>query len=438
MKTTRCKNWMIGALLVGLSSLAGCASADKDTSCTQRLDEKSFVSVSEDTSCSDYQRASAYLGRAGFLFENFLKSDAADNYRSTLGVASSVTSWDTWEGKTYYQNAMQLSGDETGDQYEGVSRANDLIEIHLFSSLGAMLAELYIGIDTDADGTFAQTEINTLTNIRSSSDSAYGKNDISTTNWLQIVNSGTVYLVNTSTGACYTDSTYAGISGVNGASGSTTVGAGDCAALTGTVSGSCAIVATVTDVQNMFLTTVSASSNSVLTLTESIVAFNSRLNADMAALGLGSDSSLTSDSTGQIDSIDNGGTCSNSTTTEVNQLLTLVNSSSSTSKTSYSSYNKVKASSLSSSSDNSLTIPSSFSYGAVTFSCTNSSDMDARLVFQTSTSGTYAAYYGTASDSIKNTFTSLANYQLDASGTTKASVKGDGIISFSELLCATN
>jgi len=198
----------------------------------------------------------------------------------------------------------------------------------------------------------------------------------------------------------------------------------------------------VAGVQKMFPTTIS-SSNSVLSLTEGIVSSISSLSSDMSSLGLASDSDLRQALDDFTTKIDNGGTCSSSTSvSEVNQLLTLINNANKTAITTpsnYASTNKIKTSALTSSSDNSVTIPSNFTVTTaagttITFSCTNSTDLDARLVFKISTN-TYTPDYDSAKDSIKTTFNSLYNLQRDSAGTKKAVAKGDNIISFEELLC---
>ncbi|MDT8446810.1 MAG: hypothetical protein RRB13_07930 [bacterium] len=431
-------------LAVGLSLLlSGCADSTSSTSCTQKLDESDFVTVSEDTSCSTYERASAYMGRAGFLFTNFLADGASDNFNTALGIPSSATDWDTWDGKTYYEAARTLSGDGTGDTYEGKTRSTPDIEIHFFATLGYLLAETYIKLDADKNGTISESETQSFTKLRSSSDTAnYGSNDISTSNYLQFVKDGTTpYLIDTSktTANCWSDTNYDGIEGLNGTTGSNmdTCGIVTTAELAAgaTVSGTCAVVATVNDVQNMFTATISTGS-AVLTLTDSIVSAINSLDADSNSLGLPSDSDLREGLSDFTTKIDNGGACtSNATYAEVNQLLTLIDSANSSAITSYASTNKIKASSLTTASDKSVTVPTAFSAGTVTFSCTNSADLDARLVFQKSDNATYTPDYGSAKSGISTTFSSLVNIRLDATGATKPTVKGDNKISFEELIC---
>ena len=75
------------ALLLIQFTLVSCADTqDSGQSCEVRLDEQKFKSVAENTNCSNYERASGYLGQAGVSFSNFLKTGAADNMTKTIGI----------------------------------------------------------------------------------------------------------------------------------------------------------------------------------------------------------------------------------------------------------------------------------------------------------------------------------------------------------------
>ena len=50
------------------------------------LTSKNILQVAENENCTNYERASAYLGRAGMSFSNFLKPGATDNLTKTLGI----------------------------------------------------------------------------------------------------------------------------------------------------------------------------------------------------------------------------------------------------------------------------------------------------------------------------------------------------------------
>ena len=55
-------------------------------SCAVMLDKQKYATVAENTNCTNYERGSAYLGRAGVSFGNFLKEGATDNLTKTLGI----------------------------------------------------------------------------------------------------------------------------------------------------------------------------------------------------------------------------------------------------------------------------------------------------------------------------------------------------------------
>ena len=67
--------------------LASCGDKKESAqSCSIQLDEQKYSKVSENENCTNYERASAYLGRAGMSFSNFLKPGATDNLTKTLGI----------------------------------------------------------------------------------------------------------------------------------------------------------------------------------------------------------------------------------------------------------------------------------------------------------------------------------------------------------------
>ena len=62
--------------------LASCGDKkDSAQSCSIQLDEERYSIVSENENCSNYERGSGYLGRAGMSSANFLKTGATDNFK---------------------------------------------------------------------------------------------------------------------------------------------------------------------------------------------------------------------------------------------------------------------------------------------------------------------------------------------------------------------
>ncbi len=439
---------VLGAMLIPVLLLSACGKSDQ-IDCQVQLDKKSFKEVSESGSCSDYERASAYLARAGFLFENFLAADASKNFRHALGIPDSATDYSTWEGKTFYETAAQLSGDATGDKYEGKTRSTELIEIHYFNSLAQLMAPVYIALDSDANGTISDSEKNSFSKLNSGSN--LGINDIAVTDYLMFGN----YLLDLKKGTCYADSKKEGIYFSNGGSGSDLA---TCGFLTstelatanagGTVtkSGTCAVVAEVKSLQNMFSEVIPAGSGNVAGLISGIVNSTSAIDRDLAALNLPSDSDLRQSLKDFNTQMDNGGSCSgNTSVTEIDQILTLAAISQSTVLTDYSNVNQLRLSSLKTASDNAAPAPGTsivVGTGKIVISCDNSSDLDVRLIFSQPPNNSFFAYYkpdATADQNnsgIYTTFTSLNNIRRDADKKLVPDTANDQKVSFKELLCA--
>lgn len=445
----KAKTWLV--LLLLSMVLVSCASEEEVTDCATLLDDSRFDEVVADTSCSTYERGSAYLGKAGFLFSGFLADGAADNFWTALGIPTTLkgTSFSSWEGKTFYNNARQLTGaattDGVTDYYSGQTRANEDIEIHFFSTLAYLLAETYVDQDTDADGSISDTERQSFTKLAST---ASGTTSITSTNYLQFVKSdGTVLLIDTSLSSsnCHTNSTYSGIWSSSDAT--SLLGCGlitsteiIAAATTKAISitGTCNAVAKVDDMQNLFSETITAGSAPILTYTSSFISRITELNTDLVALNSPDD--FTDALKDFTDKIDNGATCTNTTKTSVDKLLNLVNASTSASQTSYKSYNTITAAQLTSA-DSTASIGTSFSSSYVTggttytVSFTCSGDINARLIFKNSGATGYQANYSDAYASVATSFSNLSNMQKDATSTKVPSTKGDNIVSFEELLC---
>ena len=420
-------------------ALSGCAK-NETADCETSLDNREFTSVSENVGCSDYQRASAYLGRAGFLFENFLADGASNNYRHALGIPDSATSYDTWDGKSYYDNALQLSGDATGDEYEGEERTSDLVEIHYFGSLAALMAQTYVELDGDADGTVSEEEKNDFSKINPSDADDYGTNDISASTYLQMtLTTGEVVLLDTSstTNNCIVETDSSGTGFLNGTPG-VTIGTAPCDIITATASGTCAIVSKVDSVAKMFTESIIAGEG-ITDLTTGFVGGIANMDRDLTSLNMPADSDLRKSLNDFKTKMDNGGSCESETITSVNKLLSLVAVSQPTEITSggYGNTNLISLTALASSSDGDTTAPAT---GDLT--CTNALDLQAKLVFK-HPDGKYYPYYKTTATTdpsdvgtgVDTTFTSLTNIQLDKDGNQLENTEGDEKVSFKELLC---
>ena len=95
--------------------LASCADKkDSAQSCSVQLDEQKYSTVSSNEGCTNYERASGYLGQAGVSFSNFLKKGATDNLTKTLGISKLSSPIDYKTGnRSYITNALCLIGANT-------------------------------------------------------------------------------------------------------------------------------------------------------------------------------------------------------------------------------------------------------------------------------------------------------------------------------------
>ena len=125
-------------------------------SCSIQLDEQKYSKVSENENCTNYERASAYLGRAGMSASNFLKTGATDNLTKTLGISklSSPTDYTTGN-RGYLTKALCLIGAEAfvtsvsrcNGSYR--SRSTDELEISMLANIADLIYLNYGVLDND-------------------------------------------------------------------------------------------------------------------------------------------------------------------------------------------------------------------------------------------------------------------------------------------------
>lgn len=426
--------------LMGTALLTACSSGGNGD-CQAQLDNQEYQSVVDNADCPDYMRASAYLGLAGFNFATFFANMDSQDYRTALNIPADVADWASWEGKTHYESALQLTGIGAGDAYEGLTRPNEVTEVHFFGLVGKSLAETAINFDTDADGVMSQAEINAFTKVNDPTAGDFGQNSIIGSSYLQFVSGGTTYLFDLANGFCELDATSAGEWTGTGTDLTTTCGVGVLAALA--AGGECNLVVQIDDVQKMFTEVIPTSSN-VTTFTEGFISNADLMSVDIGELVPASDGTSTFDTAKDSFTalLDNGGTCTSTTIDEVGQLMTLIGSAQATSLADYSAINLLPLADLQGSSDTTVTAPPT-SVGGNSINCNN---LNARLLFL-HPDGLYYPYFdpcngvaGCGQRSLSNiytTFQSLTNIQLDGQGNPKPTVAGDGLVSFQELLCMT-
>ena len=128
--------------------LASCGDKkDSAQSCSIQLDEERYSIVSENENCSNYERGSAYLGRAGMSVSNFLKTGATDNLTKTLGILklSSPTDYTTGN-RGFLTKALCLIGANTfvtSSRCNGSSRTRSTDELEISMLANSLFINLF-------------------------------------------------------------------------------------------------------------------------------------------------------------------------------------------------------------------------------------------------------------------------------------------------------
>jgi len=414
----------LGALLF---ALVGCADKkDSSGSCMNQLNAEQYQSVAENTNCSNYERASGYLGLAGMSFSNFMKKGASDNLTKTLTISKLDNASDYSKGtRNYITRALCLVGPDnitsssrcTGLTASG-SRGVPEREISFFGLLGDMIYVNYGMIDNDSNGKISTEESNNFTNLQSGFNSSGGGTDLKTTNhnW-EIISSGNRYVLDNTTTKCH-----------QFVDNYTTTPTANC---------SSSVITNITEIRpiykldNMSDITGGGSIDNVTNLVDELTSLSDNLDAELAKIGLSDNSSLRTSLMEGLRKLDNGGfksdgktTCAGAAALDVVYLLVKDAADNTTSSTPSNLHdlNLISLTDLTSSVDSNATTTNP--YSGVT--------MDkVRLIYASNTSKTtytdsYEAAYPSMQIAIKNT-RSLG---------TETSTKGDGKVILRELVCA--
>jgi len=414
----------LGALLF---ALVGCADKkDSSGSCMIQLNAEQYQSVAENTNCSNYERASGYLGLAGMSFSNFMKKGASDNLTKTLTISKLDNASDYSKGtRNYITRALCLVGPDnitsssrcTGLTASG-SRGVPEREISFFGLLGDMIYVNYGMIDNDSNGKISTEESNNFTNLQSGFNSSGGGTELNKTNhnW-EIISSGNRYVLDNTTTKCH-----------QFVDNYTTTPTANC---------SSSVITNITEIRpiykldNMSDITGGGSIDNVTNLVDELTSLSDNLDAELAKIGLSDNSSLRTSLMEGLRKLDNGGfksdgktTCAGAAALDVVYLLVKDAADNTTSSTPSNLHdlNLISLTDLTSSVDSNATTTNP--YSGVT--------MDkVRLIYASNTSKTtytdsYEAAYPSMQIAIKNT-RSLG---------TETSTKGDGKVILRELVCA--
>jgi hypothetical protein len=409
-------------------TLVSCADKEESAqSCAVQLDEQKYSTVAANTNCTNYERGSAYLGQAGVSFGNFLKTGATDNLTKTLGISKLSSALDYTTGnRGYVTSALCLIGANTiitsdTNRCPGGSertRSSDEVEISMFANIADLIYLNYGVLDTDSDGTISDNEISAFTNTSGVSSSG-GGTSLSLDSRYEVVAGSTSYISNSNMSKCVT---YTDNYTVDPSSGS------NCVAKALADGVSITELRPILKFDNMTDITGGGLLSSRLDMVSELTSISTALDGDFTSLGISSTNSLRTSLSAGLSKLDNGATtkdntiCIAATSFDILYLLVKIPADNNTSSTDLKSKNLISLTDLTSSVDSSMTQPVTVNGLTMT---------DARLIYATdSPATTYTDSYEKAESSL---YTAMNN--IKSIGAESASVKGDGIVTFRELIC---
>ena len=393
-------------------------------SCSVQLDEQKYSTVAENKNCTNYERASGYLGQAGVSFANFLKSGAIDNLTKTLGISKLSSPNDYTTGnRGYVTKAQCLVGADTivtSSRCNGStrSRSNDELEISMFANIVDLMYLSYGVIDNDSNGTISENETKSFTSLDTSGvNSSGGGTGLSSYNRFEVVAGSMSYIADSDLTPCvaYTDNYV-----VDPETGD------DATCLELLAEGNITELRPIFKLDSLHDITGGDLANRVNMVNE-LTTISTALDEEFTSLGISSENSVRKQLTAGLSKLDNGAkakdneTCEKVGTFDVISLLTLNPGDNSTTSTELKDRNLLSYNNLTTSIDSSLS--------AITVRELPMTNI--RLVYakDNSTPTTYTDSYEEAEGSL---YTAMKNTR---SLGTEGSVKGDGKISFRELIC---
>ena len=422
------------ALLLIQFTLVSCADTqDSGQSCEVRLDEQKYKSVAENTNCSNYERASGYLGQAGVSFSNFLKTGAADNMTKTIGIKklSSPTDYTTGN-RGNITNALCLIGANnflTSSRCNSSSstRTTDELEISMFANIADFLYLNYGVLDNDSNGTITSTESQAFTKLKTDGISVAGLGTgLSAYNRYEVVAGSAHYIANQNLSKCIP------YNGNYTADPST--GDGQCATLQ--AAGSVTELRPIFKLDNMTDITADGDLLTLVSMVSELSMISTALSSDFEELGISSENSIRKNLTEGLNKIDNGAKDNNPTADETcvavilfDVMFLLVKNASDNSTTS----DELKNGNLISTTDLLTAVDSSLSLypsDAIEAALGSLPMQSARIVYATDSGATtYSDSYEAAESSL---YTAIKNTR---SLGTEDSIKSDGKVTFRELIC---
>ena len=423
---------ILALFLITFVSFSCADTQDSGQSCEVRLDEQKYQSVAENTNCSNYERASGYLGQSGVSFSNFLKTGAADNMTKTIGIKklSSPTDYTTGN-RGYITNALCLIGANTfltSSRCNGSSRTRttDELEISMFANIADFLYLNYGVLDNDSNGTISSEEGAAFTKLKTEGISVAGLGTgLSAYNRYEVVAGSSHYIANQDLTKCiayngnYTDDPSSGD--------------GTCATLQ--AAGSVTELRPIFKLDDMVDITADGDLLTLVSMVSELTMISTALSSDFEELGISSDNSIRQSLTEALNKIDNGAKDNNPTADQAcvavilfDVMFLLVKNASDNSTTSdeLKSGNLISTTDLLTAVDSSLSLLPAGASDAIKLLPMQS----ARIVYAKDSGGTtHTDSYEAAESSL---YTAIANTR---SLGTEDSVKSDGKVTFRELIC---
>ena len=411
--------------------LASCGDKKESAqSCSIQLDEKKYSTVSENENCSNYERASGYLGQAGVSFANFLKTGATENLTQTLGISklSSPTDYTTGN-RGYVTKAQCLIGSDTivnsRSCPDGTRRSGstDELEISMFANIADFIYLSYGVLDNNLNGKLEKFEIEGFTKLQTEGIDTKGiGTGLVAYNRFEVVTGSSTYISQSDLTKCVEYN------------GDYTVpldeGTDACALLL--AAGSVTELRPIFKLDNMKDITAGGTLNTLVSMISELSTISTALSSDFDSLGISSENSVRKQLTVTLSKLDNGAKDNNPTENDncsavsvFDVMFLLVKNAADNSTT----FSELKSKNLISFTDLTTSVDSTLSATTV-----NALPIThARIVYaKDSPATTYTDSYEEAWSGENSLYEAMKNTRRLG---TDDSVKGDGKVTFRELIC---
>ena len=411
--------------------LASCGDKKESAqSCSIQLDEQKYSTVSENENCSNYERASGYLGQAGVSFANFLKTGATENLTKTLGISklSSPTDYRTGN-REYVTKAQCLIGSDTifnsRSCPDGTRRSGstDELEISMFANIADFIYLSYGVLDNNLNGKLEKFEIEGFTKLQTEGIDTKGiGTGLVAYNRFEVVTGSSTYISQSDLTKCVEYN------------GDYTVpldeGTDACALLL--AAGSVTELRPIFKLDNMKDITAGGTLNTLVSMVSELSTISTALSSDFDSLGISSENSVRKQLTVTLSKLDNGAKDNNPTENDncsavsvFDVMFLLVKNAADNSTT----FSELKSKNLISFTDLTTSVDSTLSATTV-----NALPIThARIVYaKDSPATTYTDSYEEAWSGENSLYEAMENTRRLG---TDDSVKGDGKVTFRELIC---